>query len=494
MYEIIETAERGKVMIATQDMLPGTEVIQEEAVMCMPQSYIDQYKGFVFPESLQQIIAPYSYFTKHLNSIQQQQYLELYGPTDGIKGKGFRHIAKNIRRDASFGGGETLSELEQEQFAKIVSIYRHNAFGNEQMNNVVFYNVTRMSHSCIPNCDVNILSKSCIVRCITPIKSGEELTLEYNNSYSLKSTAFRRWRYLETKSFTCHCPRCCAAGDDTRQFNCFDPACEGRHYVCQPLSDNPISITDDVYTEDVSYTPPYMLPCNVCQRSPPQHYQADMLALETQLTTKYEEFEQRANQFQQPRIHSGPELLNLLHDIMKQKPPPWHSLTILYANLLYKVQNYYIFYLNLINFPDPNIPIVPIITLEHALEVEETILTYPNEHLYNTMNSVAIVNNFWGTPQRALDVYRKVLRMYALLNAREKRFVLGDKHTAELIKKLPQPEVANTHHCAFCHERPDKVAIKLSQCGACKQVVYCSRGCQKAHWPVHKQQCKKIVK
>lgn len=50
LYEIIETTERGKVMIATQDMLPGTEVIQEEAVMCMPQSYIDQYKGFVFPE------------------------------------------------------------------------------------------------------------------------------------------------------------------------------------------------------------------------------------------------------------------------------------------------------------------------------------------------------------------------------------------------------------------------------------------------------------
>lgn len=32
----------------------------------------------------------------------------------------------------------------------------------------------------------------------------------------------RRQMYLKMKEFTCHCPRCDAVGDDTRQFDCVD--------------------------------------------------------------------------------------------------------------------------------------------------------------------------------------------------------------------------------------------------------------------------------
>jgi radical SAM protein with 4Fe4S-binding SPASM domain len=32
---------------------------------------------------------------------------------------------------------------------------------------------------------------------------------------------------------------------------------------------------------------------------------------------------------------------------------------------------------------------------------------------------------------------------------------------------------------------------KLRQCSACKKVYYCSAECQKAHWKVHKADCKK---
>jgi len=31
-------------------------------------------------------------------------------------------------------------------------------------------------------------------------------------------------------------------------------------------------------------------------------------------------------------------------------------------------------------------------------------------------------------------------------------------------------------------------------CGACKQVKYCSQGCQKAHWKQHKPICKSLKK
>jgi hypothetical protein len=40
--------------------------------------------------------------------------------------------------------------------------------------------------------------------------------------------------------------------------------------------------------------------------------------------------------------------------------------------------------------------------------------------------------------------------------------------------------------CA-CPGRPDGGA---SDCGTCESVVYCSRACQKLHWPAHKAACK----
>lgn len=43
--------------------------------------------------------------------------------------------------------------------------------------------------------------------------------------------------------------------------------------------------------------------------------------------------------------------------------------------------------------------------------------------------------------------------------------------------------------CAQCHKVP-AAASTLLQCGACKAVSYCDRTCQKAHWKVHKAQCR----
>lgn len=40
--------------------------------------------------------------------------------------------------------------------------------------------------------------------------------------------------------------------------------------------------------------------------------------------------------------------------------------------------------------------------------------------------------------------------------------------------------------CFFCLQ----AAEKLSHCAKCKKVVYCSRECQKAHFPRHKKLCK----
>ena len=48
--------------------------------------------------------------------------------------------------------------------------------------------------------------------------------------------------------------------------------------------------------------------------------------------------------------------------------------------------------------------------------------------------------------------------------------------------------------CAICHKvevavGPVENRVTLQRCGRCRQVLYCSRDCQRAHWPRHKSDC-----
>eukprot|EP01036_Dinobryon_divergens_P030025 gene30025-39215_t len=93
---------------------------------------------------------------------------------------------------------------------------------NEQGSRVLYHLTSLMSHSCVPNCVVDTSSVEMTVRCITAVKKGEELTIEYNEDYFDQPTHVRRAHLISSKEFLCRCPRCVSPGDDTRQFNCFD--------------------------------------------------------------------------------------------------------------------------------------------------------------------------------------------------------------------------------------------------------------------------------
>lgn len=47
-------------------------------------------------------------------------------------------------------------------------------------------------------------------------------------------------------------------------------------------------------------------------------------------------------------------------------------------------------------------------------------------------------------------------------------------------------------NCAFCGKGQMAKDLALQRCAKCHSVYYCSRECQKSHWPAHKAKCKAV--
>ena len=118
----------------------------------------------------------------------------------------------------------------------------------------IFSTSSRFSHSCLPNCYWEPFNVSTLVtRTIRPIKKGEELTICYNEEFTLNPTYQRRVKYLTSKEFLCNCERCSAIGDTTRRFSCTSSStCSGYFCVCQPTAEDK----------------PYLLLCSKCGVKP----------------------------------------------------------------------------------------------------------------------------------------------------------------------------------------------------------------------------------
>jgi hypothetical protein len=43
-----------------------------------------------------------------------------------------------------------------------------------------------------------------------------------------------------------------------------------------------------------------------------------------------------------------------------------------------------------------------------------------------------------------------------------------------------------------CEQCDTTTSVRILQCGACRVVYYCNRGCQAAHWQQHKLVCKEL--
>ncbi len=109
-----------------------------------------------------------------------------------------------------------------------------------------------MSHSCKPNgCWFSLQDgRKKLVRLITPVKEGEEVTISYIKSL-LEPMHVQCLQLLKAKYFNCSCKRCSQDFDETQRFYCNMKHCIGVHFVYQPSS----------------WAKPILLDCTDCNKS-----------------------------------------------------------------------------------------------------------------------------------------------------------------------------------------------------------------------------------
>ena len=485
-YEIVENRARGKFVIARRDILPGELVLEEkEPLMYFTEESVNQRESQVIPEV--------GYFTtacstfKKLPDFRKRQIENLYAPTDKPFANGMRMVARNLRYVMP---GTTkpqhLPQNEMDIFVKVSALMEYNSFFSKG-GYYLFNETSRLSHSCAANCVYNIVGPACKCYAVSPIKAGEELTITYKEVRDFEPTHKRRELYAAGKDFTCHCPRCDAFGDDTRQFDCFDPACDGVMMVHQPLSKTSIFININAY-EGVEYVEPHLLPCTVCHRASPADYQTKMLALEDTLPALVDQITNKVNSCLQDRNTPVESWESMLREIERYKLPRRHmkvrSILELKVTVLENINR---------------LRGVDLVERKRAalecIEVVQNVFPHPRSDLVEVIRNVC---NLCGSSSRCPVISleeekalrQKVVRMQLIMHGRENRDGADDNALAKVMSQLPAPQqhqLQNMVTCAFCEESPLRAAMKRSRCGKCKQVTYCSVGCQKAHWPLHKK-------
>jgi hypothetical protein len=274
MFEIRELEGKGNGVVSTQPINAGAIILHEKALVRFKPDYVERYRGHT-PSGTEGMLAATNFFLEQMSLEQQKKFLSLYGGAlnSGPRVANYRVTAKRL-----WCVGLLATESERDLYVHVALVVNYNAFGID--GDVRIYEVaSRFCHSCESNCRFDIVGDGISVRALASIQAGEELTLDYFDSWRMLPTHVRRFQWLEVKDFTCHCPRCDALGDDTRQFYCHKRRCPGHHAVCQPLNKGALRLPGITYT-GVEYVEPHLLPCTVCQRSAPLEYQAAMFQLE----------------------------------------------------------------------------------------------------------------------------------------------------------------------------------------------------------------------
>jgi hypothetical protein len=502
MLEIRKLAGKGNGIVATESIKAGTVVHREQPLMRLGSEFIDQYHGST-QKGTEGMLAAVSYFRNQMSVEDQTKYLSLHGADAS------GHFADNLRgfMDKIQIDGKPLTEAEKVKYIGVALILAFNAFGDSK-DVRIYETASRFCHSCESNCTYALDGPEITVRALTCVQAGEELTLDYYASRRLQPTHVRRFKWLEVKDFTCCCPRCDAPGDDTRQFHCHDPECHGRHAVCQPLNNDPHLLPGMAYT-GVEYVEPHLLPCTVCQRAPPAAYQTAMFQLEKKWNEALQLLPAILDKptsftFFLPDKHGRMASTTLLTGYPHRSEIPDRMQKL--GSLHYQVTHVTGFFLavhelraRFVLSKEGESGHKPRM-LQLVTEMEPMLSCFyplPYVQCATILIDMYCVYTHLGDTTSAAQVYKRLIRGERIRTGRDKSTVeIHFKIAVDFTGGFPSASAFNATPeescCVYCEESPERAAMILSRCGACKKVVYCGAACQKAHWPLHKAQCKAL--
>ena len=488
----LEEGPRGKFAVAVRNIQAGEMVSEEKEPLLFFRNSVDDKKAMeyisfesgVTSHGMDKLSPAFSNFMREVSPEKQSKLLTLFGPTTGTSAETMREIAGWIRfRWKTDEKHRRLTPDEVETFVKVSEVIGMNGQGARDIGYGIYEEVSYFGHSCDSNIVCTLQDKA--ARCYTKrsIQAGEQMTIPCISHRDLEPIHERRYKYLETKQFTCHCPRCDAYGDDMRQFDCVDSSCPGVMIARQPLNKWKFRIPGLFYT-GVEYVEPHLLPCTLCHRAAPTDYQEKMFRKESCLPGVAESVK---NQFETFSGMGGPpELLYMLATVLAHKIARHHAAVLPLLKLEFRIR----YLLCQCHFGTAR-------EVQAALRAYIAAFEYlfPRGHneLQRDLVFVAVlccdgINPSVMPIQDEKLLIQRALRNHLLVKGRSNRYEELDNATARVLKQLPPVE--STELCSFCDESPQHAAMKRSRCGQCKQVVYCSAGCQKAHWPLHKKTSK----
>lgn len=462
-YEVVYREKYGRVVLATCDIEVGSVVMSEEPLLMIPSEEIMKLPRN-FDDELNIFLLIFRIFL-NLSVEIQNKLLDL-----------FYIIRENEVEQLRKIYSERFDEEDTNTIIKLALIYKYNAFGDHDGNRMLYDHITRISHSCEPNCYLKIKGSSRECRAIRNIKSGEEITISYNSRHDFETSYLRRENYMKTKDFLCECPRCILP-DDTRQFNC---NCGGVYYI------NQLNRTDT----------PEFVKCYKCNTIPDEKNQMKMLQLEQNLEDVGNKiFEQYKNiadslfNFEVSKNDKDNTVNNGLKAVLNMK-----ELLNFTDNLQFPSRHYL----------SRNIIKTQILAASFVLKFDNPInknrdrlINYCNLYIENIEGVMKIINItvceayyfmagvlIWenSTPDDFnISKYylQKAIRYYKILENEHL-----EKYNSLLLKILNNTK-NNSPECAFCNE------ISKNHCSKCKKIKYCSKECQISHWKIHKKYCNK---
>jgi hypothetical protein len=185
----------GTTVNAEKDFLPGFEVFcTSKPLLWITKSAINQYESF---DCLAPFFAAYDHVLDVMGSSEQTDFLRLRGPVTGDLPDQSAEVSA-----ARAWNPQAFVQLKGRHgpLREIASIMRINAFETNG-GRCIFAVACRISHSCMPNCVIELNNSRCICRCILPVTTGEKLTIEYNPQPRFITTCERRRIHAQTKDF-----------------------------------------------------------------------------------------------------------------------------------------------------------------------------------------------------------------------------------------------------------------------------------------------------